>query len=522
MKIDKTIRLLEKTAKERGGKFLSKKYINRNTKYQWECSLGHTWLAQASSVIGGKTVFGSWCPYCNSRSRSEELCRAIFEHVFKVEFIKTRPLWIISDKGIRLELDGYNEKLGIAFEYHGPHHTKPIPYYSSDHKSLALRLKEQRRRDSLKRKHCRINGVTLVEIYAKSYLPSVKIFSEFILAECRKLGLNAPQKININKINLKKVWTPKTVQRFTSAKKIASANGGVLLSSAYINSSLPLDWRCKKGHLWSATLARVEDGGWCPDCWSLDRRSRSIENLKKIAKARGGKCRSTNHLGVNTKLYWSCELGHEWVAKPGSILKGRWCPVCAQARRGSSQRSSIKEMKLIAKQHGGSCLSKEYINSFKKLNWKCKAGHTWMSTPKVIKSGSWCPVCQGKNKSIEEVKSFAKNLGGNCLSKEYINNRVLLDWKCRKGHAWKAAFTNINRGKWCPVCAVKKRRAALLGDIVDMQKLARSREGYCLSKKYINANSKLKWKCSSGHAWEATPGHVKSGTWCPKCWMLRR
>ena len=53
--------------------------------------------------------------------------------------------------------------------------------------------------------------------------------------------------------------------------------------------------------------------------------------------------------------------------------------------------------------------------------------------------------------------------------------------------------------------------------IEDMQKLAISRSGRCLSKNYINTNTKLKWQCKKGHIWEAIPSNIKKGTWCPKC-----
>ncbi|MBA7557444.1 hypothetical protein ES705_50200 [subsurface metagenome] len=59
----------------------------------------------------------------------------------------------------------------------------------------------------------------------------------------------------------------------------------------------------------------------------------------------------------------------------------------------------------------------------------------------------------------------------------------------------------------------KKRRLKLS----DMQTLANEKDGSCLSTEYINANSKLIWKCSVGHIWEATPSAIKTGTWCPKC-----
>ena len=54
--------------------------------------------------------------------------------------------------------------------------------------------------------------------------------------------------------------------------------------------------------------------------------------------------------------------------------------------------------------------------------------------------------------------------------------------------------------------------------IEDMQKLAESKGGKCLSKKYVNNETKLKWQCKEGHIWETTPSKIiNSGRWCHIC-----
>jgi len=41
--------------------------------------------------------------------------------------------------------------------------------------------------------------------------------------------------------------------------------------------------------------------------------------------------------------------------------------------------------------------------------------------------------------------------------------------------------------------------------IKEMQEIAESRGGKCLSKEYVNNYTKLKWQCDEGHTWKATP-----------------
>lgn len=60
----------------------------------------------------------------------------------------------------------------------------------------------------------------------------------------------------------------------------------------------------------------------------------------------------------------------------------------------SSKKLTIEEMRLIAIERGGKCISIEYINANSKLEWECKYGHRWWALPSSIKiTKSWCPHC---------------------------------------------------------------------------------------------------------------------------------
>ena len=85
--------------------------------------------------------------------------------------------------------------------------------------------------------------------------------------------------------------------------------------------------------------------------------------------------------------------------------------------------------------------------------------------------------------------------------------------ECKKGHRWevtsaRARSTDI----WCPICT-----GVAIKTIEDMQDLVADRHGWCLSETYKNARTKLLWECSEGHQWEAPPGSITSGSWCPHC-----
>jgi len=234
-----------------------------------------------------------------------------------------------------------------------------------------------------------------------------------------------------------------------------------------------------------------------------------LRKLQHLAKSKGGMCLSKRYINSSTKLRWQCKKGHQWKTTPSNITNGAWCPHCY-----GHLTLAIGDMQRLAKEKGGKCLSTEYINSQTKLKWQCKKGHTWEAISTSIKNGNhWCPYCVGlARRTIEDMQNMAEQKGGECLSREYINSKVRLKWKCKEGHIWEATPNAIQRNQWCPHCAGTRKLS-----IEDMHKLAKNRGGECLSTEYINSKTKLKWQCKEGHRWWAKSNDIQTGYWCPYC-----
>jgi hypothetical protein len=187
-------------------------------------------------------------------------------------------------------------------------------------------------------------------------------------------------------------------------------------------------------------------------------------------------------------------------------------------------------MRLLAEQRGGVCLSTFYVNNNTNLRWKCAEGHEWEAVPGSVQQGSWCPVCAGKlppDQALQKLQEIAFSKGGRCLSERYVEGQKKLRWQCSLGHEWEAAANYIRGGSWCPECAKKVMGPKRLGLEV-CQQAARTKGGKCLSVEYVNTDTKLRWRCSEGHEWDAVPDSVvRRGTWCPRCmgkpsWETRR
>lgn len=441
------IQEMRQIAEQRGGKCLSTHYVNAHTKLLWECAEGHHWKATPNHI---KT--GTWCPECSS-GLGERICRELFEQIFGKRFPKSFPRWLVNEKGNQMELDGYCPSLKLAFEHHGGQHYFVDGLFTKGEDAL----KSRHEADELKQKLCRQRGISLLEVPEIPARLRVNKTKSFIRKELKRHNISFPAGFENKSIDFKKTYS-------TSGSKQA------------------------------------------------------LKEIQGIAEKLGGKCLSRSYINARTKLLWQCDKGHKWKATPDNIKRGSWCPYCV-----GNARSTIGQMQDIARAQGGKCLSKTYVNAWTKLTWECIDGHRWKATPHQVKQGKWCPYCaQNVTGNIDEVRRIADQRGGKCLSKDYTNSHTRLLLECAEGHKWEATPANIRRGRWCPLCGVKESaRKRSLGTEY-MMLLAKERGGECLSKTYKNNRTKLLWKCSAGHCWEATPDNIKKGKWCPQCYREKR
>ncbi len=432
-----SIEEMKKIAKNRNGKCLSKGYTNNETKIKWKCSNGHIWKARPADIKRGQ-----WCPYCSNKI-GERICREYFERLLGYRFIKAKPNWLISEKKYKLELDGYNKKLGLAFEYQGVQHYKFVPHF---HKNIG-NYENRKKDDCIKRVLCKKNNIRLIEIRYDSDYSRLgkqienKLKNEFAL-------VTKADELDYHDFNVFSKENLKELQ------EIAQSKGGKCLSNGYINCNTKLRWQCSRGHVWNAIPYSIKSmKTWCPVCAGTNKGC--IEDMQKLAESKGGKCLSKKYFDNKTKLKWQCSEGHIWSSAPSNVTSGAWCPYCAK-----NKPATLKDIQILAKTLGGKCLSNKYLNNRAKLKWKCSNGHIWENSPSHIKSGQWCPICAIARRAslrrlkIEEIEYIAKRNKGKLLSKEYINAHSKLKWQCEKGHIWESTLLSVKyKWRWCPFCA---------------------------------------------------------------------
>lgn len=488
-----TVENLQQLAKNRGGILISETVGNAKQKLKWKCKHGHLFISAYPRIKSG-----GWCPDCSS-GLGERICRVFFEQIFSKKFPKKYPKWLKSEDGNQLELDGYCEDLGIAFEHQGRQHYAKVGFTKCERD-----LKKRQEYDEEKRKFCEKNNVVLIEIPEIGSFLKVEKVKSFLKEKFQELSI-LPSKFDAIQIKLEDAYSPNNEELLQELKDIATLKKGELLSTTYLGSMQKHKWKCANNHEWQATPNKIKNGIWCPKCVG---KNKTIEDMQNLAKENEGQCLSSEYNGKNIKLKWKCSKGHIFEMTPNSVISGHWCQKCAK-----NDKKSIIDMQEIAISKGGKCLSEYYENARTVLSWQCKEGHQWEAPySRIIKS--WCYECAGnKAKSIQYVQELIREKEGLCLSNEYKNIHQKLKFQCKKNHTFLISTHQIIQGQWCSECAGNKKLT-----IEDMRKLASEKGGKCLSTEYFNNKEKLIWECSERHRFELTPDKVKNrGQWCKIC-----
>lgn len=177
---------------------------------------------------------------------------------------------------------------------------------------------------------------------------------------------------------------------------------------------------------------------------------KTIEDCRKLATSKGGKCLSKVYPNNKASLKWSCGSGHVWFASYNNVsARNSWCPECA-----GNVKKDVESCHALARRRGGRFLSKKYVNAQHKYLWMCKEGHVWKSKYCDVNFGYWCLRCSGKSKKTkEDYCALAKSKGGDWLGPLPCKTIRKTKWSCSLGHSWKATYGDVNAGTWCPLCA---------------------------------------------------------------------
>lgn len=132
-------------------------YVRSQHKILHKCLIcDHKWKVVPNSLI----IAGNGCPECGKRYYRENWAREVLEETFGKKFPSVRPDWLRNPKTNHcLELDCYNEELGLALEFQGVQHYQPVKAWGGEqqfHKNIY--------KDKIKNNICNQRGIILWKI----------------------------------------------------------------------------------------------------------------------------------------------------------------------------------------------------------------------------------------------------------------------------------------------------------------------------------------------------------------------
>ena len=171
----------------------------------------------------------------------------------------------------------------------------------------------------------------------------------------------------------------------------------------------------------------------------------------------------------NTKTWWRCRDGHEWVATvAGRTSRGSGCPVHAGRQVVMGVNDLATRFPDIAAQwhptRNEHTPDDIVAGSTTRVWWRCEQGHEWeVAVNNRTSRGSGCPVCAGKKPLTEDTTLTAQlpelaaqwhihNNGDLRADQVSVTTGQKVWWCCPTGHVYQAGVAVRVRGVGCPLC----------------------------------------------------------------------
>ena len=171
--------------------------------------------------------------------------------------------------------------------------------------------------------------------------------------------------------------------------------------------------------------------------------------------------------------------------------------------------------------------------SGKKVWWKCKQGHSWLTEINSKKKGSGCPICAGKRvlvgfndlatTHVQIATEWHPTKNGNLSPSDVTaGSGKKVWWLCKLGHDWETSVAKRTAGEGCPYCN-HHRVWPGFNDLLSFNPSVAAEwhptRNADLTPSNVSRYSGIKvwWKCTKGHEWEAKIADRNRNHGCPFC-----
>ena len=382
-------------AKKRGGQLLSEVFIGVDKKYDFKCSVGHSFTMTFSKMQGGQ-----WCSICSKGSKSEELVRVVMEQIFGVEFKRVRPSWLKNDRNVPMELDGYSQDLKIAFEYQGRQHYETMAFLVDQD------LKRIQQNDKLKAKICKERGVSL---FIFTHEQNYRKFPKIAFDQAKKFGIpvesyDFEQIIDFDRAYIRTDKLEELRER-TASKSLKLLSKKWLGVEHFYKVECQV---CKNAYEVAGTAfmgRKINGCRFCSLATNHNKSTLSIEIPISFAKKHKGQLLDSEYKNMHAPMRWKCQKGHEFTARFNNMVRrDEFCAIC-EGRLTKNQFNQVTATEKFLEY--GLILEGEFRGVGIAVPTRCKkCKNTNQSRLNAILKGSPpCLYCTGKR--VDEKTAFA-------------------------------------------------------------------------------------------------------------------
>lgn len=415
----KGIEDIRSIAEKRGGQLLSEVFIGVDKKYDFKCSVGHSF-----TMTFAKMQSGQWCSICSKGSKSEELVRVVMEQIFGSKFKRVRPSWLKNDRNVPMELDGYSQDLKIAFEYQGRQHYEVLNFLVDQD------LKRIQKNDKLKAKICKERGVSL---FIFTHEQNYRQFPKIALDQAKKFGIpiedyDFDQDIDYDRAYIRTDKLEELRER-TASKSLKLLSKKWLGVEHYYKVECQV---CENAYEVAGTAFMGRKINGCRFCYlkkNSNKSTLSIEIPIEFAKKHKGKLLDTEYKNMHSPMNWRCSKGHEFTARFNNMVRrDEFCAIC-EGRPTKNQFNQVTATKKFLEY--GLILEGEFKGvgiATKTTCKKCK--NTNSSRLNAIMKGSPpCLFCAGRRIDEKTAITILRKHGLKPLG-EYVNSYTPIMCKC--------------------------------------------------------------------------------------------
>ncbi len=183
----------------------------------------------------------------------------------------------------------------------------------------------------------------------------------------------------------------------------------------------------------------------------------TIKEVGKIFKDNGCELLEKEYKNNSKKMKYRCNCGGISKIRLYSFIGGSRCQQCKGKILSNKKRLTYEYVCNYFKEQECKLLEKEYVNNRIKMKYKCFCGKISNINFSDFRQGKRCSNCSGtKKNTYKYIYNYFKEQECELLEKEYINNRIKMEYKCSCGNISNISFSNFKKGQRCNKCKIEK------------------------------------------------------------------